>query len=223
MIFSASPMVIKVELSAATCAADASSRRELEAWCYAPGVLLPLPTAPEALADYLTERTDFGICKSRLVCPSVRPCFVYPAPVRHLRRVRLEPGDHLSGLQPSPLELTRAPPARPRSSPQSEMLLAMTQLMVCQAVLFPGALAGCCPPWGSSPLAVEGRPPRPQAPLVPARCCLSFSNRSWHTPARKQLDRLRPRVIMTAPPMERRHDNMLHVVAWLRLKGVARR
>ena len=58
-------MVINAELSAATRAAYASSWRNWEAWCYARGVL-PLPAAPEALAAYLTERADSGICYGTL-------------------------------------------------------------------------------------------------------------------------------------------------------------
>ena len=38
---------------------------EREAWCNARGVL-PLPAAPEALAAYLTERADSGICYGTL-------------------------------------------------------------------------------------------------------------------------------------------------------------
>ena len=57
--------VINAELSAATRAAYASSWRNWEAWCRARGVL-PLPAAPEALAAYLAERADSGICSGTL-------------------------------------------------------------------------------------------------------------------------------------------------------------
>ena len=60
-----SATVINAELSSATRAAYASSWRNWEAWCHVRGVL-PLPAAPEALAAYLTERAESGMCYGTL-------------------------------------------------------------------------------------------------------------------------------------------------------------
>jgi len=56
---------IQAEVSAATRAAYASSWRSWEAWCRARG-LPALPAAPGALAAYLTERAESGLCYGTL-------------------------------------------------------------------------------------------------------------------------------------------------------------
>ena len=56
---------IQAELSSATRAAYASSWRSWEAWCRARG-LSALPAAPGALAAYLTERAESGLCYGTL-------------------------------------------------------------------------------------------------------------------------------------------------------------